>query len=111
VQSLSTNGTLRLILTQALSLPETPYVVVPGAASLVVGGGIYLFLLEQQGESYIQRQDINLGRGMELFSLDYANNQLVVVTLDPRAGKPPFRPPRGGREVFELQGEKLVPLK
>jgi hypothetical protein len=110
-------GTLELHTTRALQITNTPYVILPGTVSLVTGGGgVYLFLLEQQADSFVQRQAVNLGVKVELLTLEQSGSTITSITVDPRAGKPPFttdvvNPPKPGKKVFELRDGQLLEKK
>jgi hypothetical protein len=107
-------GTIQLSATQSLRITDTPYLVLPGTISLVTGGGgVYLFLLEQQGETFIQKQAVNLGNRIELLTLEQEGSTITSITVDPRTGKPPFtdtsiNPSKPGKKVFEVREGQLV---
>ncbi len=101
-------GKLRLLSSMILPIPESLYLVLPVEGNLVLGSGVYLLLLEKQGSTYVQIHDVYLGLGAYLFSLEYKNNRMTSVTVDPRTGKPPFNTPRGGTQVFEIKDGQLL---
>jgi hypothetical protein len=109
-------GSLQLLTVQVVQFPDAPFVVVPAKVQYVSGaGGIYLFLLEQQGDTFIQKQTVNLGGRLELITLELSGNTLTSITGDPRAGRPPFtqplvNAPKPGKKVFELRDGQLVEL-
>lgn len=108
-------GTIKLSSLQFLQIADTEFWVLPATVQYVSGaGGVYLFLLEQSGSTFTQKQAVNLGNRLELVGLKQANNQLISTTLDPRMGKPPFNqipsPNTGkpGKKIFELRDGQLV---
>jgi hypothetical protein len=101
-------GTLRLLSSMVLPISDSPYLILPLEGNLVLGSGIYLLLLETQGSRYVQTDDVYLGSGVNLFGLEYANDRITSVTIDPRAGRPPFNPSRGKVQVFEIIDSKLI---
>ncbi|MGL4612145.1 MAG: hypothetical protein ACRCYY_21110 [Trueperaceae bacterium] len=107
-------GTLQLSTGQALRLADTPYIVLPALVRFVTGGGgVYLFLLEQDAETFTQQQVIYLGKDIELLALEYVGNRLVSNAINLRLGKPPFnvRTLEPGRRFFELQDGQLQEVK
>jgi hypothetical protein len=113
-------GTIKLSATQLLYVADRPYLVLPATVSLVTGGGgVYLFLLEQQATGFVQIQAINLGTKIDLLTLEQSGDTIVSTTVDPRTGKPPFtnsseitlpNAPKPGRKVFELHDGQLLEL-
>lgn len=100
-------GTLRLLESMVLAV-DNSYLVLPVEGNLVLGSGVYLLLLEKQGNAYTQTHDVYLGGGVYLFSLEYADKLITSVTIDPRTGKPPFNTSRGGKHIFEIKDGKLI---
>jgi hypothetical protein len=112
----SPRGTIELGSRQFLHIAGTAFWVLPAEVQYVSSaGGVYLFLLEQQGEIFVQKQAVNLGNRLELVTLEQSGNTITSVTVDPRTGKPPFtdtpiNPPSPGKKVFELREGQLVEI-
>jgi hypothetical protein len=115
-------GTIKLSATQSLRVADTPYLVLPATVSLVTGGGgVYLFLLEQQATGFVQRQAINLGTKIDLLTLEQVGDSIISNTINPLAGKPPMtnpaseitlpNAPKPGQKVFKLRDGQLLEVR
>jgi len=105
-------GTLRLLPSQRLSVMQAgrQFLIIPLQLSRVTGNSLHLILFEQTGQSFTQRDDVNLGKDLDLMSLSLDTGNIKATTLGTKTGLA-LAETKGGMSIFELGNGKFVKLK